>query len=90
VRKLGMSVAEVREALAAIGAVCTIVPLTLRIHERGLQIAERYGFSIYDCLIVAAALDAGCPTLYTEDLQDGQSIGTLTVRNPFRARTSQG
>jgi predicted nucleic acid-binding protein len=85
VRKLGMTVAEAREALTAITAACGVTPLTLEVHERGLQIAERYGFSIYDSLIVAAALESGCSTLYTEDLQDGQRIErVLTVRNPFR------
>jgi predicted nucleic acid-binding protein len=85
VRKLGMTIAEAREALAAITAACGVTPLTLEVHERGLQIAERYGFSIYDSLIVAAALESGCSTLYTEDLQDGQRIErVLTVRNPFR------
>ena len=84
-RKLGMKVAEVREALDPIKTICTVVPLTVLIHQRGLQIAERYGFSIYDALIVAAALDADCVTLYTEDLQHGQVIDrTLTITNPFR------
>ena len=40
-------------------------------------------FSIYDSLIVAAALRAGCTTLYTEDLQHRQTIERLTIRNPF-------
>ena len=52
-------------------------------HELGLDIAERYRFSIYDSLIVAAALRAGCSTLYSEDLQHGQTIERLTIRNPF-------
>ena len=47
--------------------------------------AERYRFSFYDALIVAAALESGCTTLFSEDLQDGQVIDqTLTVRNPFQ------
>ena len=75
----------VREALDPIKTICTVVPLTVLIHQRGLQVAERYGFSIYDALIVAAALDADCATLYTEDLQHGQVIDrTLTITNPFR------
>jgi len=62
-----------------------VVPLTLEIHQRGLQVAERYGFSFYDALIVAAAIDSGCTLLMTEDLQNGQVIdSTLSVRNPFR------
>jgi predicted nucleic acid-binding protein len=54
-------------------------------HQRGLAVAERYRFSFYDALIVAAALESGCTTLFSEDLQDGQVIDqTLTVRNPFQ------
>lgn len=86
VRKLGMTLAEAREALGPIIALCTIAPLTLQVHERGLQIAERHGFSLYDSLIVAAALESGCSTLYTEDLHDGQLVErTLKIRNPFRS-----
>ena len=84
-RKLGMTVAEVRDALEPIMAICKVVPITVETHERGLQVAERYRFSIYDALIIAAALDAGCSTLYTEDLQDGQVIDdVLTIKNPFQ------
>ena len=84
-RKLGMTVAEVRDALEPIMAICKVLPITVEIHQRGLQIAERYRFAIYDALIIAAALDAGCSTLYTEDMQDGQVIDdALTIRNPFQ------
>ena len=65
-----------------------VVPLpstvTVNVHDRGLQIAEHYGFSIYDAMIVATALLADCTILYSEDLQDGQVIdGQLMIRNPF-------
>jgi predicted nucleic acid-binding protein len=51
---------------------------------RATHVAQRYGFSWFDSLIVAAALECGCQTLYTEDLQAGQTIdGTLVVINPF-------
>ena len=84
-RKLGMKVAEVREALAPIIDVCQVIALTTQIHQRGLAVAERYRFSFYDALIVAAALESGCTTLFSEELQDGQVIDqTLTVRNPFQ------
>jgi len=89
-RKLGLSYAEIREVLEPVRAVCAVEPITPETHDLGLQIAERYGFSLYDALIVAAALRAGCRTLYSEDLQDGQSIdGRLVVRNPFAARPSE-
>lgn len=84
-RKLGMTVAEVRDALEPIMAICEVLPITVETHQRGLQIAERYRFSIYDAFIIAAALNAGCSTLYTEDLQDGQVIDdALTIRNSFQ------
>ncbi len=86
-RKLGLSYAEIREVLEPIRAVCAVVPLTPETHDLGLHLAERYRFSLYDALIVAAALLAGCGTLYSEDLQDGQSIdGRLVVHNPFTMR----
>ena len=86
-RKLGLSYLEIRDVLEPIRTICAIEPLGLETHDSGLRIAERYGFSIYDSLIVAAALIAGCGTLYSEDLQDGQTIdGRLVVRNPFAMR----
>ena len=84
-RKLRMSIAEIREVLATVRAVCKVLPLDESTHDSGLQLAERYGLSIYDAMIVASALLSGCKTLLTEDLQDGQVIDRrLTIRNPFR------
>lgn len=84
-RKLGMSWSEVKDALGSIRAVCEVEPLGVATHDHALEIAARYGFSIYDAMIVASALGAGCETLYSEDLQDGQVIEKLTIRNPFRS-----
>jgi predicted nucleic acid-binding protein len=84
-RKLGMTWVDLREALAEIRFLCgSPQPLTADTHDIGLRIAERYGFRIYHALIVASALDAGCATLYSEDMQDGQRIDTVTIQNPFR------
>jgi predicted nucleic acid-binding protein len=83
-RKLHMSWPEIREVLAQVRAVCQVDPMSVDTHDRAAQVAERYGLSIYDALIVAAALLAGCTTLYSEDMQDGQVIERqLTIRNPF-------
>ena len=86
-RKLNKSWPEVRRALGVLGVFCPEpLPLTVETHEAALQIAERYKYSIYDGLIIAAALAAGCNTVYSEDLQDGQVIGnSLTIRNPFKS-----
>ena len=49
------------------------------------MIAEQRGYGIFDALIVAAALRAGCDTLWSEDMQDGAVIdGRLRIVNPFR------
>ncbi|GAB3572066.1 PIN domain-containing protein [Spirosoma luteolum] len=49
-----------------------------------IRLADRYGYSFYDSLILAAALEAGCSMLYSEDMQSGQRIdGGLTIQNPF-------
>jgi predicted nucleic acid-binding protein len=84
-RKLLMPWVEVEEAVEAFLVLCpSPVPVTLEIHEAARAIAEKLGCNIYDALVVAAALEAGCTTLYSEDFQDGQVIeGKLTVRNPF-------
>ncbi len=83
-RKLQMAYPEIREALDALTGFLTVVPLTIDIHQRGMGIAERYGFSVYDAQIVAAAIDAGCRTLFTEDMQHLQQIDDqLVIINPF-------
>lgn len=51
--------------------------------QRAIDVQERYRFHFYDSTIVAAALEAGCTRLLTEDLQHGQRIDSLTVENPF-------
>lgn len=48
------------------------------------EIEDRYGFHFLDALVVAAAQAAGCDTLLTEDLQDGQDLDGVVVVNPFR------
>ena len=84
-RKLKMPLNEIREILDTIRAVCAVEPITVETHDRGLAVFERYRFSLYDSMLVAAALIAGAKIIYSEDLQDGQVIDkTLTIRNPFR------
>lgn len=53
--------------------------------RRGLEISERYGYSFYNSMIIAAALQAGSSRLYSEDLQHTQRIEGLTILNPFAA-----
>jgi len=83
VGKKAVDFTELKEILLAIRIACAVKPLDIETHELGLGIAERYRFSIYDSLIIAAALHARCSVLYSEDLQHGQTIEQMTIRNPF-------
>lgn len=56
---------------------------SVALYERGLDIQGCYGFSFYDSMIIAAALESGCNRLLSEDLQHGQQIEGLRVENPF-------
>ncbi len=57
--------------------------MTLNVHRRGLRIAQASGYHIYGSLMLAAALEASCTVFYSEDMHHGQTIDTLTIRNPF-------
>jgi len=85
-RKMNMSWKEVTGALEAILTLCpSPIPVTLTTHETGRKIAEDFGYGIYDALVAAAALEAGCSILLSEDFQEGQVLyGKLTIRNPFK------
>jgi predicted nucleic acid-binding protein len=83
-RKLGLSLPEVGEVLETVRTICNTQPLTVDTYHRGIEVAERYRFSLYDSMVVASALLSGCRILYCEDLQHGQVIDEqLTVINPF-------
>lgn len=84
-RKLKLSWPDIAMALSVFRKFASKpAPVTIATHEAGLELADRYGFRFYDSLIIASALELGCTTLMTEDMQDGQVIGgRLTLRNPF-------
>jgi predicted nucleic acid-binding protein len=60
--------------------------MTVPVLERGLAIRERYLISLWDALIISAASELGCQTVYTEDLNDGQDYAGVRARNPFAAK----
>ena len=84
-KKFGKSCTEIRNTLAeCIEDIDIVYTNTLYTIFRACDIAERYGFSFYDSMIVAAALENECTALYSEDLQHKQIIdGKLTILNPF-------
>ena len=60
-----------------------VVPITLTTHGNAVSLSRDHGVSFWDALIVASAIEAGCDTLYSEDMQHGRSIGGLAIVNPF-------
>ena len=64
-----------------------VVPVTLNTHNAAVSLAREHGLSFYDALIVAAAIEAGCDTLYSEDMQHGRAFGGLSIVNPFIGST---
>jgi predicted nucleic acid-binding protein len=84
-RKLKLSWNEARMLLGTLKTLLAVVPVTVEIHERGLALAEKHGFSTYDAMIVAAALLNGCETLWSEDMHHGMVVeGKLRIVNPFK------
>lgn len=84
-RKFGYDWVRVAHLIDDVQVFLTVTDLTLAIHDRGRLLAERYGFRVYDAMIVAAALATGCDTLYSEDMHAGLVIDArLTIVNPFK------
>ena len=73
-----------RDYLETVLAPLFQVPASIALYRRALELRERYRFSFYDSLIVAAALEGGCTRLYSEDLQHAQRVERLVIENPFR------
>jgi predicted nucleic acid-binding protein len=87
-RKLKLDLPTALAALESIKPSFEIVPVTLAVHERAMQIAATTNFRIYDCNIIAAADLSSCDVLFSEDMHHGQRVGGVTIINPFMAATS--
>jgi predicted nucleic acid-binding protein len=84
-RKLGMSWPEVREALEDFHVLLgDPMPLSFETHRIALEVAERCQYRIFDALVIAAAIEAACTLIYSENMDGRQKIQGLTIRNPFR------
>ena len=76
---------QIEAALAVVENWFEVVrPLTIDTHRSALALARDHRFSFYDALIVAAAVEAGCVELYSEDLQQGRRFGDLSIVDPFQ------
>ena len=84
-RRLGWQWEQIEAALAVIDELLGPArALTAAVHASAVVVARDHELSFYDALIVAAAVDAGCQVLCTEELQHGRKFGTLRIENPFR------
>jgi predicted nucleic acid-binding protein len=82
-RKMKLAWDDINSMVEELVALVAVVPVTIETHRSARAIASRYGLSFYDAAIVAAALEADCTELFSEDLQHGQKFGALRVINPY-------
>ena len=82
-RKLKMTWEDVDAVLETLKSTCEVLPVTLASHEKAVGLAERFQISFYDANIAATAILCGADTLFSEDLQNGMSMDSLTVVNPL-------
>jgi len=86
-RKLRRDWAEIGAVIEDVSdALGPALPLTVETHAAAVALAREHGFSFYDALVVAAAIEAGCDTLLSEDFQHGRVIGGIAIIDPFDAR----
>lgn len=84
-RKTDLTIAECNRFLYGLRALLHVTPMTIETHDLGRAVSERYQLSVYDSMIVAAALLAGCTELFSEDMQHNLVIeDTLIIKNPMR------
>jgi predicted nucleic acid-binding protein len=83
-RKLRREWAEIEDALRVLRTILDPpIPLTIKLHDTAVWLARDHGFPFYDSLIISVAIRAGCGILYSEDMQHGQTVDGVTIRNPF-------
>ena len=82
-RKIKMTWEEIDAVLETLKSTCEVLPVTLASHEKAVELAKRFQISLYDANIVSTAILCGADTLFSEDMQNGMSVETVTVVNPF-------
>jgi len=81
--KVPLHVDDCRKYLTVVLEPLCEVYSSIDLYHRAIEIVERWQYSFYDSLIIAAALKSECSTIYTEDLQHDQKIFQLQIINPF-------
>ena len=84
-RKLGIPSNEILNSIKEILDNCELCYIDLTTIQKALSLNKKYGYTYYDCLVLASAILHNCKCLFSEDMQHQQSIeGKLTIINPFR------
>jgi len=82
-RILKMTWEDIDAVLETLKSTCEVLPVTMASHEKAVGLAKRFQISLYDANIVATAILCGADTLFSEDMQNGMSMESVTVVNPF-------
>ena len=85
-KKYKLRAETVKKYLKNVEKVCDeLIIIQNKTIYKALDLNALYGFSYYDCLMLASALESGCDIIFTEDMNDGQEIdGKLKIVNPFK------
>jgi len=84
-RKLAMPVNEVLQSIREIVENCELRYIDMGTIQNALILKNKYGYTYYDCLVLASAILNDCKIIYSEDMQHNQLIeGKLRIINPFR------
>lgn len=83
-KKLAMNWDEIATLLAPMRLALEVLDLARAMHDHRVALARRYQLAPDDAMTVAAALNAGCETLWSQDMHDGLNVeARVTIRNPF-------
>ena len=81
-KHLGLTHAEISDMIRHL-LTYPLVETSVALAQRAFDIKIRFGIRYWDAAMIAAALELGCHTIYSEDLSHGQNYGGVTVINPF-------
>jgi predicted nucleic acid-binding protein len=85
IKKLHIQAEVISKSIDEITSVCAVVPVEQETIKKALELHGKYGYSYYDCLIIASALIYNCTFLLTEDLKNRHVIeNCLTIHNIFQ------
>jgi predicted nucleic acid-binding protein len=81
---------QIHKAVDKLSLLCRVQQISVDTIRQAIDLINRHQFSYYDALMIASAMEAGCTTLYSEDMQHGQIVGALKLVNPFYAAPVSG